>query len=476
MAANYLHGIETIEKDHGARPIRVVKSAVIALIGTAPAGAVNTLTQCLSDRDGAQFGPDLPGFTVPAALKAIHDHGAGTVLVVNVLDPVRHRAEVSNEVQTFAASGRVRLDHPAVIALTSLASSDGKTAYQRGVDYDLDCATGGLQRRESGAIPAGATVLASYSYADPAQVTVADIIGAVDAAGLRTGLKALDDAYSLFGYFAKLILAPGYCTTKAVSTAMIAAAERFGGQALIDAPIGISPSQAIAGRGPMGTINFDTSSGHAILCYPHLITYDPATDSERLEPMSQRLAGVIAAKDLERGYWWSPSNSEFKGVIGVERPLTARIDDPQSEVNALNEAGIVTVFNSFGTGLRAWGNRTAAWPAVTHVKNFINVRRTKDIVDESIRYSALQFADRPISPALVEDVVESVNQFLRKLIGDGALLGGECWFDPNRNPITELEAGHALFNYKLTVPPPFERGTFETEITGEYLANLKGGN
>ena len=49
-----------------------------------------------------------------------------------------------------------------------------------------------------------------------------------------------------------------------------------------------------------------------------------------------------------------------------------------------------------------------------------------------------------------------------------------CWYDPARNPQTELELGHLLFNYKLTVPLPFERGTFETEITGEYLANLKG--
>jgi len=38
MAANFLHGIETIERDDGARPIRIVKSAVIALIGTAPTG------------------------------------------------------------------------------------------------------------------------------------------------------------------------------------------------------------------------------------------------------------------------------------------------------------------------------------------------------------------------------------------------------------------------------------------------------
>jgi len=134
-----------------------------------------------------------------------------------------------------------------------------------------------------------------------------------------------------------------------------------------------------------------------------------------------------------------------------------------------------TVFNSFGTGLRAWGNRTAAWPSVTHVKNFINVRRTKDIVDESIRYSSLQFVDRPITGALINAVVESVNQFLRKMTGDGALLGGECWYDEARNPPKNLELGNVIFNYKLTIPPPFERGTFETEITDEYLVNL-GGN
>ena len=34
MAANYLHGVEPIEVEKGKRPVRTVKSAVIALIGT----------------------------------------------------------------------------------------------------------------------------------------------------------------------------------------------------------------------------------------------------------------------------------------------------------------------------------------------------------------------------------------------------------------------------------------------------------
>ncbi|EHV6642330.1 TPA: phage tail sheath family protein, partial [Escherichia coli] len=51
MAANYLHGPETIEVENGARPVKTVKSAVIGLIGTAPMGDVNTLVQCLSEKD-----------------------------------------------------------------------------------------------------------------------------------------------------------------------------------------------------------------------------------------------------------------------------------------------------------------------------------------------------------------------------------------------------------------------------------------
>jgi len=246
--------------------------------------------------------------------------------------------------------------------------------------------------------------------------------------------------------------------------------------AYIDAPIGTTPAQALAGRGPAGSINFATSSERARLCYPHVQVYDAATDAIKLQPLSIRAAGLRARIDDERGYWWSSSNNELIGVLGLERNLTARVDDAYSEVNLLNEAGITTVFNSFGSGLRLWGNRTAAWPTVTHMKNFENVRRTKDIVDESIRYSSLQFVDRPITDALIESIVETVNMFLRKLIGDGALVGGECWYDPARNPQTQIELGQLLFNYKLTPPPPMERGTFETEITGEYLANLGAGD
>lgn len=474
MAANYLHGVETVEVERGPRPVRTVKSAVIGLIGTAPVGAVNVSTLTLSEKGAAAFGPQLPGFTIPQALDAIYDHGAGTVIVINVLDPATHKTAVANEAIAFDAStDRVKLAHGAVAALV-LKSTDGATTYVAGTDYTADLVTGEIVRIKGGGIVAGGSAKANYDYADPTKVTAADIIGAVNEAGVRTGLKALKDTYNLFGFFAKILIAPAFCTQNSVATELIAMADQLGAIAYIDAPIGTTYAQALAGRGPAGTINFNTSSDRVRLCYPHVKVYDPVLNAERLEPLSARAAGLRAKVDLDKGFWWSSSNQELAGVIGVERQLSAMIDDPQSEVNLLNEVGITTVFNSYGTGLRLWGNRSAAWPTVTHMRNFENVRRTGDVINESIRYFSQQYIDMPLNQALIDSLVESVNGYGRKLIGDGALIGFKAWYDPARNEATELAAGHLLISYKYTPPPPLERLTYETEITSEYLVTLKG--
>jgi phage tail sheath protein FI len=304
-------------------------------------------------------------------------------------------------------------------------------------------------------------------------VLASDVIGQVDVDGNRSGLKSLVGTYNLFGFVAKMIIAPGYCTQEAVSTEMIAVAEQLRAMALIDAPIGTTVQEAIAGRGPLGTINFETSSKRAILCFPHVKRYDLVTNTEVLEPLSQRLAGVIAAKDADKGYWWSPSNTEIKGITGSEIAISALINDSTTEANALNEAGIVTLFNSFGTGIRAWGNRSASFPTNTSPANFINVQRTADMLHESIEYAMLQFIDMPINQALIDSIRESVNGFIRTLIMRGALIDGKCIFDVAKNPVTEIAAGHLTFDLEFMPPTPCERISFESFINIELLKALK---
>ncbi|OLZ66765.1 phage tail sheath subtilisin-like domain-containing protein, partial [Chromobacterium violaceum] len=310
MAANYLHGVETIEVERGPRPVRTVKSAVIGLIGTAPAGPVNATTLTLSEKDAAAFGPQLPGFTIPQALTAIYDHGAGTVVVINVLDPTSqaHKSTIPEEAITLdLATDSARLKYPAV-ANVVVKSADGATTHVAGQDYALDASYGKITRLKTGKIAAGANLKVSYDYADPSKVTAADIIGAAaNAAGNRTGLKALQDTYNKFGFFAKLLIAPGFCTQNTVAAEMAAMADKLDAIAYVDAPIGTAFADALAGRGPAGTINFNTSSDRVRLCYPHVMVAD-GNGGLRYEPLSSRAAGLRAKVDNDKGFWWSSSN------------------------------------------------------------------------------------------------------------------------------------------------------------------------
>jgi len=421
MPANYLHGVETIEITKGPIPVREVKSAVIFLVGTAPVHI--TKPADVSEEDWYAQTVNNP------------------VLVLRREDGITYFGD--------ATSG-----YTIPYALDAIFDHGGSTIIVVNV-FD--------PRAHKN----------SSNQPDPSTVTSADVIGTFDSTtGRRTGLKIAEELYSRFGFTAKLLLAPVYSQSPSVMAEMIAVADNRRALALIDALAGLTVQQVINARGAGGQLN--TSSYRAVICYPHLKVYDTATNTERLEPFSQRLAGVIAKVDHEEGYWYSPSNHEILGIIGVERPITAAINDPNTEANILNENGIVTVFNSFGTGYRVWGNRSAAWPTKSDPKNFISVRRTADIIAESIEYATLQFLDKPITVA-VDGVLSMVNAFIRTLIGRGALVDGKCYFLKDKNPPDQLANGHLTFTYEIMPPTPAERITFEQVINIEMLKKLTGG-
>ncbi len=404
MAANYLHGVETIEIDKGPRAVRLVKSSVVGLVGTAAAGAINEPILVSREADFAQFGAEGKNFTIVRELKRLFAQKPTVCIVVNVHDPAKHT--------TVPAAG-------------------------------------------------------------------ADVIGTIDAVtGKRTGMQAFKDAYQMFGFFPKILIAPGFSSLAPVSTALTTIATAIRAITFFDAPVGITVQQAISGRGPAGTINFNTSSERAGLCYPMVKMFNPALNEGQgdieLAALSTVIAGAWSRRDQENGYWWSGSNLELLNVLGVERHIEAMINDANSEANLLNEAGIITVFNSFGTGIRSWGNRSAAWPSNTGQKNFLNVRRTADVIQESLELSTLQYLDRPLDNAVIDDILESGNRFLRHQQANGAIAGGKVWLNKDLNPPEQLAAGHLIPSVEFAPYSPLERVTYQSEINIEYLRGLVG--
>ncbi len=420
--ADFLHGVETFILTKGPVPVREVKSAVVFLVGTAPVHL--TKPNGVSEEDWYNETVNNP------------------LLILSREDGAKYFGEPAPGYTIPYALDAI-FDHggTVVIAVNVFDPRVHKNA---------------------------------QNQPDPLQVQASNIIGTVSSTGKRTGLQIVDTLFSQFGFTARLIIAPGYSTMSAVATEMIAKAnlKSVRAMALIDAPVGYTPQQVINARGTGGILNY--SDYRAVICYPHVKVWDTATNSERLEPLSSRLAGVIAKTDHEKGYWWSPSNQEIQGIIGIERPITASVNDPNTEANQLNAAGVVTVFNSFGTGYRVWGNRSSAFPSKTDPLNFINIQRTADIIAESLEYYALQWLDKPIQVA-IDGVLSGTNAFIRTLIGRGALIDGYCYFPKDKNPESELANGHLTFAYHIMPPPPAERITFYEVIDIDLLKALTGG-
>jgi phage tail sheath protein FI len=470
----FLHGVETVESTKGPRPITVVRTAVIGLIGVAPSGAKNTLIQVTSDTDAAQFGAQIPGFTIPQALEAILNKGAGLVLVVNVYDAATNNKSVASTALP-AVAGRKTKTAEAPLADLVVTNNAGDVTYVLNTDYTVD-AFGNITIL-SNTITEGTVLKAAYKALDVATITNPQIIGTVDGTtGARTGLKVFELAFSTFGFNPKILIAPGFSSIAGIATELIAACSKYRAITYIDAPAGITPTAAIAGRGPAGTINFNTSSKRAALLYPMVKVSDPnpgnAVDGvspDVLSTYSAHIAGLRAAVDETEGYWVSESNHEILGITGVERQLTSSINDPATETNQLNAAGIITIFNNFGSGRRAWGNRSAAYPSSTAPDNFISIRRVVDIVADSVELAQMPYIDQPLNFATLDAIRGDVNSFIRTLVGRGALIDGECYYDPADNPVTELAAGHATFTYELMPPPPLEKITFKSVINTNLL-------
>jgi phage tail sheath protein FI len=103
---------------------------------------------------------------------------------------------------------------------------------------------------------------------------------------------------------------------------------------------------------------------------------------------------------------------------------------------------------------------------------FLSVRRTADMIYESIEDAFLWAMDRPMSANLVLDIQESVNAYLRHLTTLGAILGGKCWMDPSLNSKEQLMAGKLFLDFDIEPPAPLEHLTFRAHRENGYYEEL----
>lgn len=504
MAEQFLHGVEVLEIDAGPRPIATVRSGVIGVVGTAPDSAPEvkaTLATGVVASNNA--------LTWTAKLNGV----LGNKIRVRLVDPKANSAALAVSVSqqaitvSLATSGAGAITTTAAALKTAIEANAAanalvgvaNTGASTGAGVLTALATAFLTGGQDEAFPLDTPVLVAGSRKEAARLgltgtlpaamdsifdqagavvivvrvaeggtdaeTLANVIGGTNGTtGEREGMHAWLAAESKVGSAPRILIAPGFTHTRTSGNAnaavaeMVGIAERLRAVIIADGP-STTDADALAYAGDFG-------SKRIYLVDPRVTKTDD-NGAAVYEWTSPCVAGLIAKSDNERGFWWSPSNQVINGIIGTERSVDFALGDTSARANLLNEGKVATIIRQ--DGYRLWGNRTLSddpkWV-------FLSVVRTADIINDSLLRAHLWAVDRNITKTYVQDVVEGVNAYLRDLQTTGAILGGQCWADPDLNTPDQIAQGKVYFDFDFTPPYPAERITFRSHLVNDYINSV----
>jgi phage tail sheath protein FI len=463
LTIQYLHGLETIELDDGIRPIETVKSSVIGLVGTAPNAdpdkfPLNTPVAIFADALKAQ---DLKSDgTLLDAMDAIYAQKAGVVVVTRVEEGETEAETWSNTAGSPTAKTGIwslLKARPMLRVVPKILIAPGLTQGRP---------TNGVSNVNvtvPGSNYVAATTVVTFA-APPAggrrATGVAQVVG-----GAVTGIAITDPG---FGYTdsAPVITITGAGTLAAatatlgnvanpVGKALEALTPRMRAIALLDGP-GTNYADAVSYRGDYG-------SQRVGILDPGVLKWDAETSTYVTKPGSAYAAGIQARIDQEKGFWYSFSNNEIQNIGGPSRPVDYAQNDRDAEANMLNAAQVTTIIHD--DGFRFWGLRgTGTDPLWAQ----LSVRRTADMVYESIERAHRDRMDKPFSFQLLRGIQKSVNDYMSLLRARGALIGGECWIDPAVNTPQTFSGGELTVDFDIEPPASLEHLQFRARRNPEY--------
>lgn len=475
MADTFLHGVQVLEVDSGVRPIRTVRSSVLGVVGTGE-----------TDETAAHVHIG----TGNARLKftATPEQGAaGNQISITTLNPGTNSAALSVSVVGKSITINLATDGSAVATSTAaqvLAAvnaspaasalvvvelgqgSSGASLYpihaatnlEHGVDatFPLDTpvlvtSPAGIDEAVGATSYLGKALEAIYKQAGAVCVVVRTANVAGDATSF-TGVFALKKSQAALGYVPRILIAEGGYTAPIVEN-LKAVAESCRAIAII----GIDSSDLELSTEATGWV---TANGNdrTYAIWPFI------NGGEDPAPYA---AGLVAKSDNDRGFWWSPSNQEIFGLLSLDKPVDFQLGDTTSLANVLNEGKVATFIRQ--GSFRLWGNLTGSTDAKWQ---FLSVRRTADIINDSILFNHLWAVDRNITKTYLEDVADGVNSYISTLVNLGAVIGGRCWADQTLNTPAEIALGKVYFNFEFTPPYPAQTVTFRSILTNDYLTEL----
>lgn len=514
-----LHGVETLEYVSGAIAITTVSTAVIGLVGTAPdaqpataatgeSGSVllNTRLQYVA-KEAGRAGNKLKvtaiaGTPAPAAPASLADDSAGesaasTRTTKKAAELITPAAEAVATTATWSAEtgellitlgvdagGAITAKASEVIAAVAAIADSGITAALpadatgEGVMSSFSITLSG---GEDEPFPLNTPVVVAGGLGQAAKLgktgslnselnDIFDQYGALvivvradtadDAEAQRAAMIAAMDGLAksktITTYQPRILICPSLSDDDAVAKALETKAAKLRAIAYVESSAGATVQDVVKRR--------DMFGDRVELMRPRVQVTD--SDGQLVyKPYTARAAGLRARIDNEKGWWWSKSNQDVYNILGVEQVDDWSLSDPYSTANLLNMDNVSTIIRH--DGFKHWGNRLCT----THPQlRFEAVRRTADVIEDSIQEAMMPYMDTPLDKWVRDDILDSINSFLRRMTAMKAIFGGRAWLNEELNTAETLAAGQLWIDYDFGPKSPLERLTLTANPTNNSYA------
>lgn len=163
----------------------------------------------------------------------------------------------------------------------------------------------------------------------------------------------------------------------------------------------------------------------------------------------------------------SISNVAISTVDGISYPRTWDLEDPDTEVGYLNANEVTSLIQH--EGFRFWGNRTCSDDPRFAFETTV---RTAQFLLDTIINGCFPFIDKPLTPILARDIIDSINAKLRQFVAKGWLIGASCWYNEEINNPQDLSQGIMYIDYDYTPVPTLENLFLNQRITDRYLVDF----
>ena len=292
--------------------------------------------------------------------------------------------------------------------------------------------------------------------AENVEDTFNNVLGGYDAeTGQRTGIAALSEC----DIKPTIIAAPGFSHKKTIIDALVVVAKKIRCRVVADGP----------SLGEKAAINLSKELGGEGAGYERVylvdvmpMVYSKAAKDLVFVPPSTMAVGAMAAV----AQWESPGNQGVY-IEGLKRTVEYSIADKTTEGSRLNKFGVSYFTRLDQGGYILVGNRSVTGEFIPHVG-------LEDEIARRITAVSQRTMSKNLTRVFMEQEINKLNNFLKRLVAEGILPGGGVYLDPVRNNVDSYKNGTWYIVFAFGRYSPNEHMVMKLNADDKYIEEFLG--